>query len=281
MVEPLEMDLTDRTKMPQRPESPLHHHHHQQHHPPPLPQPPPIIREPHNLLPFSFFPPFPAPGLIPPPIGHPMFPRFPLPLPKGITHTHPGMANLPIPPRFLNPPMKLEDYSVGKSKTVDREKYDPSHYAPIVPPAKPEKIEKEKNEKIAKIPDKELILPVTSAVAPPPVINTPPVISPLTLPIVSPVPTTKHTKLEKVDKVRCFLFLFVPLTPFLKTEHQILKLSDFYSFFNVEKSLFDPISAWSLRTCLTNKLNFKKIYSSEKYKSKNECNLEVKVREWE
>ncbi|XP_043468256.1 transcription initiation factor TFIID subunit 3 isoform X1 [Leptopilina heterotoma] len=196
MVEPLEMDLTDRTKIPQRPESPLHHHHHQQHHPPPppLPQPPPIIREPHNLLPFSFFPPFPAPGLIPPPIGHPMFPRFPLPLPKGITHTHPGMANLPIPPRFLNPPMKLEDYSMGKAKAVDREKY-----APIIPPAKPEKIEKEKNEKIAKIPDKELILPVTSAVVPPPVINTPPVVSPLALPIVPPVPT-KHAKLEKVDK---------------------------------------------------------------------------------
>ncbi|XP_051173985.1 transcription initiation factor TFIID subunit 3 isoform X2 [Leptopilina boulardi] len=202
MVEPLEMDIMDRSKsqIPQRPDSPPHHHHHH-HPPPPTPQPPPILREPHNLLPFSFFPPFPSPGLIPPPIGHPMFPRFPLPLPKGITHSHPGMANLPIPPRFLNPPMKLDDYSMVKSKPVEREKtIVPSHYAPIIPPpsVKSEKLEKEKIEKI-KLPDKELILPVASPVVSSPVINTPSIIPPLALPIVPSVPI-KHAKLEKLDK---------------------------------------------------------------------------------
>lgn len=203
MVEPLEVDLMDRPKTPQCPEP--------SHPPPPLP----VIREPHNLLPFSFFPPFPAPGLIPPPIGHPMFPRFPLPLPKGITQSHPGMANLPIPPRFLNPPMKLDDYSMVKPKPVEREKpvTTTPHYPPIIPPVKPEKIEKEKIDKITKIPDKELTLPIAPPVVPPPVINTPPpVIPPLALPIVPPV-STKHAKLEKVDKVQYLfhysLFIFI------------------------------------------------------------------------
>ncbi|KAJ9590828.1 hypothetical protein L9F63_016138, partial [Diploptera punctata] len=49
---------------------------------------------------FPFFPHFPpAPGLIPPPIGHPLFPRFPVPLGKNLPH--PAMPNLPMPPLYL------------------------------------------------------------------------------------------------------------------------------------------------------------------------------------
>ncbi|XP_049805860.1 transcription initiation factor TFIID subunit 3 isoform X1 [Schistocerca nitens] len=49
---------------------------------------------------FSHFPP--TPGLIPPPLGHPLFPRFPLPLGKNLPH--PAMPNLPLPPPLLMQP---------------------------------------------------------------------------------------------------------------------------------------------------------------------------------
>ncbi|XP_071557835.1 uncharacterized protein Taf3 isoform X4 [Temnothorax nylanderi] len=104
-----ESDIPDRPKTPQAPE-PLHRE-------PILP-----ITLPFPSLPF--FPPFPsAPGLIPP-----MFPRFPLPLgPRGGPGPHPAMPNLPLPPRFSNPPVKPEDFPLPKIKPVEREK-------PLIPP---------------------------------------------------------------------------------------------------------------------------------------------------
>ncbi|XP_071629739.1 uncharacterized protein Taf3 isoform X6 [Temnothorax longispinosus] len=104
-----ESDIPDRPKTPQAPE-PLHRD-------PILP-----ITLPFPSLPF--FPPFPsAPGLIPP-----MFPRFPLPLgPRGGPGPHPAMPNLPLPPRFSNPPVKPEDFPLPKIKPVEREK-------PLIPP---------------------------------------------------------------------------------------------------------------------------------------------------
>ncbi|XP_077267987.1 TBP-associated factor 3 isoform X4 [Temnothorax americanus] len=104
-----ESDIPDRPKTPQAPES--------LHREPILP-----ITLPFPSLPF--FPPFPsAPGLIPP-----MFPRFPLPLgPRGGPGPHPAMPNLPLPPRFSNPPVKPEDFPLPKIKPVEREK-------PLIPP---------------------------------------------------------------------------------------------------------------------------------------------------
>ena len=65
---------------------------------------------------FPFFPHFaPSPGLIPPPIGHPLFPRFPLPLGKNLAH--PAMPNLPMPPPLFMQP-RTEEVIESKEKTV-------------------------------------------------------------------------------------------------------------------------------------------------------------------
>ncbi|CAG2054461.1 unnamed protein product [Timema podura] len=48
---------------------------------------------------FSHFPP--APGLIPPPIAHPLFPKLP-PLVLGKNLPHPAMPNLPLPPPLFS-----------------------------------------------------------------------------------------------------------------------------------------------------------------------------------
>lgn len=55
---------------------------------------------------FPFYPHFiPTPGLIPPPLGHPLFPRYPVPLGKNLPH--PAMPNLPLPPPlFMQPPVE-------------------------------------------------------------------------------------------------------------------------------------------------------------------------------
>lgn len=185
-----ESDVLDRPKTPQAPEPPLH-------------------REP-NLpptLPFPFFPTFPpAPGLIP----HPMFQRFPLTLGRGGPSPHPAMPNLPLP-RFLNPPMKPEDFPLPKIKPVEREKpLIPPSPVELAPPSilgENEKMEKEKvDNKLTKVfkPNKET--PFTKVpervIAPPPV--TPAPVAPIMLPTPT-VPATqmqpsKNTKAEKAEK---------------------------------------------------------------------------------
>ncbi|XP_071557834.1 uncharacterized protein Taf3 isoform X3 [Temnothorax nylanderi] len=190
-----ESDIPDRPKTPQAPE-PLHRE-------PILP-----ITLPFPSLPF--FPPFPsAPGLIPP-----MFPRFPLPLgPRGGPGPHPAMPNLPLPPRFSNPPVKPEDFPLPKIKPVEREK-------PLIPPpveltspsilGENEKADKEKvDNKLTKMfkPNKELpfmkvperVLPVGVA---PPIVSAP--VAPITLPTptvpVAQMPPSKNPKAEKTEK---------------------------------------------------------------------------------
>lgn len=184
------MDIPDRPKTPQAPE-PLHRE--------------PILP---ITLPFPFFPPFPsAPGLIPP-----MFPRFPLPLGRGAPGPHPAMPNLPLPPRFSNPPVKPEDFPLSKIKPVEREK------ALIPPPAELtssilgeiEKPDKEKvDNKLTKMfkQNKELpfmkvperVLPVGVA---PPIMSAP--VAPITLPTptvpVAQMPPSKNLKAEKTEK---------------------------------------------------------------------------------
>jgi len=186
-----ELDIPDRPKTPQAPE-PLHRE--------------PILP---ITLPFPFFPPFPsAPGLIPP-----MFPRFPLPLGRGGPGPHPAMPNLPLPPRFSNPPIKPEDFPLPKIKPVEREK------PPIPPPAEltpssilgeNEKADKEKVDNKLKMfkPNKELpfmkvpekVLPVGVA---PPIVSAP--LAPITLatppvPVVQMPPPSKNSKAEKTEK---------------------------------------------------------------------------------
>ncbi|XP_011637929.1 transcription initiation factor TFIID subunit 3 isoform X2 [Pogonomyrmex barbatus] len=187
-----ELDLPDRPKTPQAPEPPLH-------------------REPTTLplqLPFPFFPTFPsAPGLIPP-----MFPRFPLPLRSG-PGPHPAMPNLPLPPRFLNPPIKPEDFPLPKIKPVEREKpliLTSADLASSWIPSENEKADKEKvDNKLTKISkqNKELpfmkvpekVLPVGVA---PPIVSAP--VAPITLPTppvpVVQMPPSKNPKAEKTQK---------------------------------------------------------------------------------
>ncbi|XP_014613903.1 PREDICTED: transcription initiation factor TFIID subunit 3 isoform X3 [Polistes canadensis] len=130
----VEVDVMDRPKTPQAPEPPVHRE-------PTLPP----------TLPFPFFPAFPsAPGLIPHPITHPIFPRFPLPLGRGGPGPHPAMPNLPLPPRFLNPAIKPEDFSLSKIKPMECEKSPRELIPPIVPIMKYDTIEKEKADKIKK-----------------------------------------------------------------------------------------------------------------------------------
>lgn len=186
----MDHQIPDRPKTPQAPE-PLHRE--------------PILP---ITLPFPFFPPFPsAPGLIPP-----MFPRFPLPLGRGGPGPHPAMPNLPLPPRFSNPPVKSEDFPLSKIKPVEREK-------PLIPPpveltssilGEIEKADKEKvDNKLTKMfkQNKELpfmkvperVLPVGVA---PPIMSTP--IAPITLSTstvpVAQMPPSKNPKAEKTEK---------------------------------------------------------------------------------
>lgn len=187
-----ELDIPDRPKTPQAPE-PLHRE--------------PILP---ITLPFPFFPPFPsAPGLIPP-----MFPRFPLPIGRGGPGPHPAMPNLPLPPRFSNPPVKPEEFPLScKIKPVEREKQ-------LIPPSveltspsilgENEKADKEKvDNKLVKMfkPNKELpfmkvperVLPVGVA---PPIVSAP--VAPITLPTppvpVVQMPSSKNPKAEKTEK---------------------------------------------------------------------------------
>ncbi|PNF17120.1 hypothetical protein B7P43_G09094 [Cryptotermes secundus] len=88
---------------------------------------------------FPFFPHFPpAPGLIPPPIGHPLFPRFPLTLGKNLPH--PAMPNLPMPPPLFMQP-RTEDISEPKDKPVVEKP------ASVVISASPLALKTEKSEK--------------------------------------------------------------------------------------------------------------------------------------
>ncbi|XP_015440338.1 PREDICTED: transcription initiation factor TFIID subunit 3 isoform X2 [Dufourea novaeangliae] len=179
-----EVDILDRPKTPQAPE-------------------PQLSKEPSfpPTLPFPFFSAFPpAPGLIP----HPMFPRFPLPLGRGGPGPHPAMPNLPLPPRFLNLPVKTEDFpNVSKNKTLDREKPPAPSPIEITPPVtKHERLEKEKEEKpkIVKQ-DKEIPTPVLTSTVAPPLSSAlaAPVTYPTPVPIVPSLPS-KGTKNEKLDK---------------------------------------------------------------------------------
>ncbi|XP_076172400.1 TBP-associated factor 3 isoform X1 [Ptiloglossa arizonensis] len=180
----IELDTLDRPKTPQAPE-------------------PQLSKEPSfpPTLPFPFFPTFPpAPGLIP----HPMFPRFPLPLGRGGTGPHPAMPNLPLPPRFLNIPVKSEDFStISKSKSLEREK-------PLAPPStevtlsvtKHEKLEKEKEDKSKTVKqDKEILTPVLTSTAAPPLSSAlaAPITYPTPVPVIPLLPS-KAAKVEKSDK---------------------------------------------------------------------------------
>lgn len=73
-------------------------------------------------LPFPFFPSFPtAPGLIPHPINHPMFPRFPLPLGRGSSGPPSVLHNMPLPTRFMPPNMKIDESPSMRQKAFERE----------------------------------------------------------------------------------------------------------------------------------------------------------------
>ncbi|XP_012277504.1 transcription initiation factor TFIID subunit 3 isoform X2 [Orussus abietinus] len=221
----MEPDLPDRPKTPQAPEPPIHRE------PPHLPS-----------LPYPFFPTFPpAPGLIPHPIGHPMFPRFPLPLGRGGPGPHPAMPNLPLPPRFLTPNSKTEDFPMPKVKSSEREKSlapppslqpppPPSSPSPppppppppqslpppppppplpltlpadiVVTPVKHEKQDKERSEKIGKTVSKQE--KEASVHAPGPIVAPPVVSAPAAL-VVPPAPVTAvpllPPKVPKIDKL--------------------------------------------------------------------------------
>lgn len=93
---------------------------------------------------FPFFPHFPpAPGLIPPPIGHPLFPRFPLTLGKNLPH--PAMPNLPMPPPLFMQP-RTEDILEPKVKPVVEKP------ASVVIPASPLGLKTEKSDKPQPLP---------------------------------------------------------------------------------------------------------------------------------
>lgn len=184
-----EVDILDRPKTPQASEPPLHRE-------PTLPP----------ALPFPFFPPFaPTPGLIP----YPMFSRFPLPPGRDGPGPHPAMPNLALPPRFLNPPMKPEDFPLSKIKPLEREKPLISTPVEFSVPGENEKVDKEKvDNKLTKMfkPNKELpfikaperIPPVGVA---PPIMSAP--VAPITLAPQVPVaqmPPSKNTKTEKAEK---------------------------------------------------------------------------------
>ncbi|XP_043489018.1 transcription initiation factor TFIID subunit 3 isoform X3 [Polistes fuscatus] len=183
----VEVDVMDRPKTPQAPEPPVHRE-------PALPP----------TLPFPFFPAFPsAPGLIPHPITHPIFPRFPLPLGRAGPGPHPAMPNLPLPPRFLNPAIKPEDFSLSKIKPMECEKSPRELIPPIVPIMKYDTIEKEKADKIKVVKqDKEIITHISGNIIAPPIVSAPvaPIVSIAPVPVVPLLPS-KKSKIDKADKV--------------------------------------------------------------------------------
>ncbi|XP_076236410.1 TBP-associated factor 3 isoform X3 [Calliopsis andreniformis] len=177
-----ELDIPDRPKTPQAPE-------------------PPPTKEPsfQPTFPFPFFPTFPpAPGLIP----HPMFPRFPLG--RGGPGPHPAMPNLPIPPRFLNLPMKSDDLStLSRNKSIEREKPVAPPYTETPPMTKHEKLEKEKEDKVKAVKqDKEIFPSVpTNTVAPPLSSALPAQITYTSTPVpIVPLLPPKGLKVEKPEK---------------------------------------------------------------------------------
>lgn len=180
----VELDVLDRPKTPQAPEPPVH-------------------REP-NLpptLPFPFFPTFPpAPGLIPHPITHPMFPRFPLSLGRGGPGPHPAMPNLPLPPRFLNPPIKPEDFTLSKIKPVECEKSPREIIPPIM---KYDAIEKEKTDKIKVVKqEKEMVTHTPGNIIAPPIVSAPVAPNIPTAPVPAvPLLASKKSKIDKPDKI--------------------------------------------------------------------------------
>lgn len=191
--DPAELDIPDRPKTPQAPEPSLHRE------PPTLPP----------TLPFPFFSTFPSPGLIP----HPMFTRFPLPMGRGGPGPHPAMPNLPLPPRFLNPPIKPEDFALPKIKSIEREKLLIPSPVELTSSSsiqgENEKTDKEKvDNKPTKMfkPNKELpFMKVSERV--PPVGISPPIVSASVAPItlatpvpVAQIPPSKNPKTEKTEK---------------------------------------------------------------------------------
>ncbi|XP_054011297.1 transcription initiation factor TFIID subunit 3-like isoform X2 [Hylaeus anthracinus] len=176
----VELDTMDRPKTPQAPE-------------------PQFSKEPSfpPTLPFPFFSTFPpAPGLIP----HPMFPRFPMPIGRGGPGPHPAMPNLPLPPRFLNLPVKSEDFAM-KSKPLDKSLTMTSNET-MSSVVKHEKFEKEKEDKVKTVKqDKEIVAPVPAGAVPPLLASVlaAPITYPTSLPIVPLLPS-KSLKVEKLDK---------------------------------------------------------------------------------
>ncbi|XP_043279362.1 transcription initiation factor TFIID subunit 3 isoform X2 [Venturia canescens] len=178
--------LCDRPKTPQAVEAEAHRE---------LNNPP--------TLPFPFFPPFPsAPGLIPHPMAHSIFPRYPLPLGRNVPGIHPSMPNLPIAPRFLTTNILPDEFLPPKTKGSEREK-KPVTLPPevISTPIESTKNMKSVTEKIPKSNkiDKEMSLQATATSN----IMHNDVISP-TMPVttIAPVPTLPRlmTKPEKPDK---------------------------------------------------------------------------------
>ena len=191
-IDAQESQLYDRPKTPQAVEIETH-------------------KEPSNppTLPFPFFAPFPtAPGLIPHPMGHPMFPRYPLPMGRGVTGIHHAMPNLPIPSRFLP---RADDLPIPRTKIFEREKIAIPSDEIIVNNTEVEKFQKPPVEKIGKgtKSEKELVQPefIMSQANPP--------ASAMALNHIATLPTVsrlvpkneKNDKLEKITKVS-FIILF-------------------------------------------------------------------------
>ncbi|KAK0169806.1 hypothetical protein PV328_010446 [Microctonus aethiopoides] len=102
---------------------------------------------------FPFFPPFPsAPGLIP---MHSMFPRFPLPLPRGAPNQPSILQNMPAIPRFLPPTMNTTDgIPMTKGKLSDRDSQSIVEFEKPIssePYVGPSKIDVEKSCKMNKM----------------------------------------------------------------------------------------------------------------------------------
>lgn len=154
-------------------------------------------------LPFPFYPAFPpAPGLIPHPIGamaHPMFPRFPMPMGRGMQH--PAMPNLSLPPRFMNPAanqIKTDDLTITKVKQMpEPEKPMTPTISTLTVTPVTTKMKKEKAEKAKLKEDSMKYFPhgVNSSLSITPVMTTP---QPPALPTGIVIKSVKPEKAEKV-----------------------------------------------------------------------------------
>lgn len=101
---------------------------------------------------FSHFPP--APGLIPPHIGHTLFPRFPLVKPGSLITQHPAMPNLPIPPQLFMQP-RIEDREPPRIKIpTPPPVIHPPSLSPVMPSTPPSStaIRQEVSEKVVHAP---------------------------------------------------------------------------------------------------------------------------------